>query len=164
VVVKPVHGTHLAHLLTQPVTETLLDADAALQLAPAIYQERIPGSRHLRVQCFGGEVYAAQLESADLDWRGNLDIPCTVVELDGQLTARLQVVLRVLDLQMGIFDLKLTDDGDVVWLEVNPQGQFLFVEGLTGQDLTAAFAAFLRREAVQAAGRRDRPPARHHPA
>jgi glutathione synthase/RimK-type ligase-like ATP-grasp enzyme len=156
VVIKPVHGTHLAHLFTQPVTEELLDSEAALQLAPAIYQERIPGSRHLRVQCFGNDVYAAQLESADLDWRGNLDIPWKVVELDADLTERLRAVLRLLDLRMGIFDLKLTDDGEVVWLEVNPQGQFLFVEGLTGQDLTAAFAAFLRREAVQAAGQRAR--------
>jgi hypothetical protein len=55
---------------------------------------------------------------------------------------------------MGIFDLKLSDDGEPVWLEVNPQGQFLFVEGLAGLDLKAAFADFLRAEADHAAAAR----------
>ena len=38
--------------------------------------------------------------------------------------------------------------GRPVWLELNPQGQFLFVQGLTGLDLTAGFADFLYDEAL----------------
>ncbi|MFE6052518.1 hypothetical protein ACFQ6N_17330 [Kitasatospora sp. NPDC056446] len=40
-------------------------------------------------------------------------------------------------------DLKLTPEGQPVWLEVNPQGQFLFLEPLTGMPLTEHFADFL---------------------
>ncbi len=42
-------------------------------------------------------------------------------------------------------DLKISDGGDLVWFEVNPQGQFLFLEPLTGQNLLASFADFLIR-------------------
>ncbi len=54
---------------------------------------------------------------------------------------------------MGIVDLKLGEDGKPVWLEINPQGQFLFVEGLTGLDLTSAFTDFLYQEAKETSKR-----------
>ena len=57
---------------------------------------------------------------------------------------------RLLDLRMGVFDLKMDPSGVPVFLELNPQGQFLFVEGLTGMDLIGAFSGFLRDEALAA--------------
>ena len=39
--------------------------------------------------------------------------------------------------------MKLTPEGEPVWLEVNPQGQFLFLEGLCGMPLTNIFTEFL---------------------
>ena len=38
-------------------------------------------------------------------------------------------MVRALGLRMGILDLKLGPDGELVWLEINPQGQFTFLEG-----------------------------------
>jgi hypothetical protein len=56
---------------------------------------------------------------------------------------------------MGIIDMKLDSDGRPVWLEVNPQGQFLFLEGMCRDlPLTQLFAEFLMREAEMAARRR----------
>jgi hypothetical protein len=37
----------------------------------------------------------------------------------------------------------LTPAGELVWLEVNPQGQFLFLQGITGMPLAEHFADFL---------------------
>jgi hypothetical protein len=48
---------------------------------------------------------------------------------------------------MGVVDLKLGQDGVPYWLELNPQGQFLFVEALSGIPLTLACANFLLAEA-----------------
>lgn len=153
VIIKPVRGTRLAPVYTRMISDEVLASDDAMRLCPAIYQECIPGTRHLRVLRFGDQTHAAMLESEDLDWRGNLDIPFSVVDLDPSVTERLHKVLRLLGLQMGAFDLKLTDDGEPVWIEVNPQGQFLFVEGITGLDLARPFAAWLRAEALAAAAR-----------
>src|SRR5262249_30053119 len=108
VIVKPVRGTQRAQLLTQLVSEELLASDESMGLCPAIYQEYVPGTRHIRAQCFGDAVYAAQIEAEALDWRGNLDLPFSVVELDGDVQERLRRVVRDLGLRMGIFDLKLT--------------------------------------------------------
>lgn len=82
-----------------------------------------------------------------LDWRFHLaESVVEPYELSADMEARLSQVLRSLGLRMGIFDIKLTPDGEPVWLEVNPQGQFLFIEGLSDIDLKNAFADFLVRE------------------
>lgn len=146
VVVKSVRGTIQGPTFTQPLAEEHLDPDS-LRLCPAIFQERIPGSHHLRVHCFGDEILAARIESEALDWRGNLDVPFVKYDVPDNLRELLRAVLGCLDLRMGIVDLKLDRDGSPVWLEINPQGQFLFVEGIAGIQLTTAFANFLHVEA-----------------
>jgi hypothetical protein len=78
-----------------------------------------------------------------------LDVPG--VEVDPATKHRLGRVLEILGLKMGVVDLKVDPTGEPVWLELNPQGQFLFVEGLTGLDLTGAFSEFLHDEALAAA-------------
>jgi len=154
VVVKPVRGTTKGPLLTTMISEALLDADASMRLCPATYQEYVEGKCHVRAHCFGPDVHAALIESEAVDWRANLDVPVRPIELPEEARARLQRVLGLLGLRMGVVDLKLTDEGELVWLEINPQGQFLFVEGLCGLQLTAAFSEFLTREAMQANERR----------
>jgi glutathione synthase/RimK-type ligase-like ATP-grasp enzyme len=147
VVVKPVRGTQQYHLFTRMLTEEHLSDDTSLHLCPTMYQEYIEGYKHIRAHCFGDEVYAAMIESHDLDWRENLDIPFSVYELDDDTKLRLRKVMRSLGLKMGVIDLKISNiDKTPVWLEVNPQGQFLFVEGLSGIDLASKFSAFLQDE------------------
>ena len=58
-------------------------------------------------------------------------------------------MVRALGLRMGILDLKLGPDGELVWLEINPQGQFTFLEGMgSGIRLSRPFCDFLRAEAL----------------
>ena len=150
VVVKAIRGTRKARLFTNMVTPAHLASEAAVALCPATYQEYIAGEAHVRTHCFGEAVYSVIIESRDLDWRANLDVPLKPIELDDKIKARLLSVLKRLGLKMGVVDLKLTPDGELVWFEVNPQGQFLFIEGLCGLKLASAFADFLHAEARSA--------------
>jgi hypothetical protein len=56
---------------------------------------------------------------------------------------------------MGVLDLKLLQGTTPVFLEVNPQGQFLFTEGLGGLELTSAFTEFLYQEMKASALRKS---------
>ncbi|MEN6440250.1 MAG: hypothetical protein ABFD97_16875, partial [Syntrophobacter sp.] len=50
---------------------------------------------------------------------------------------------RALGLRFGALDLRLTPDGEYVFLEVNPGGQFLFCEIHAGHPITRALAEAL---------------------
>jgi hypothetical protein len=123
-----------------------LTNDDELRLAPTIYQQEIPGEDHLRVMVFGERVHAARISSAALDWRLANDMAIEPIEIDAGLQAALRQVVDRLGLRMGVFDLKVTPAGAPVFLEVNPQGQFLFVEGMSDMPLTDAFAMFAADE------------------
>lgn len=135
---------------TAVVSQELLDHAEVLAIAPSIYQECIPGERHLRISVFGERCDAALIETQDLDWRPNLNVPIQRHPLDGELEDRLRATLRELGLVMGVFDVKLAEHDEPVFLEVNSQGQFLFIEGICGIPLADHFAAFLVEQAAQA--------------
>ena len=147
-IIKPVttpRGIELAS--TAVVSQELLDRDDVLALAPSIYQECIPGTRHLRISVVGARCDGALIEAEALDWRMDLNVPFRPYPLDSTLEQRLCATLHQLGLVMGIFDVKLIDNDEPVFLEVNPQGQFLFVEGLCGIPLADAVADFLVAQA-----------------
>jgi glutathione synthase/RimK-type ligase-like ATP-grasp enzyme len=143
VIVKSLAGNKSPILLTRRLDDPRIFEEEAYSACPAIYQEAIPGSRHMRLNCFGDRAFAAIIESKDLDWRPNLDVPVYSYEAPRDLLDKARLVLQLLGLEMGIFDLKETPEGEWVWLELNPQGQFLFLEPLTKLALAENFADFL---------------------
>jgi hypothetical protein len=146
VIAKAVRGTTKRPTVTILLTDAMLQADDSLRICPTIYQELVVGTCHVRATCFGDHVYAAVIESNELDWRPNLDVPVRAVDLDAKIASGLLEILSVFGLKMGVFDLKLNARGEPIWLELNPQGQFLFIEGLCGLKLIDGFCEFLRAE------------------
>jgi hypothetical protein len=148
VVAKKLLGTASRPLATVAVTLGELSDDESIRVCPAIYQEVIDGTRHIRANCFGDTVHSILIESSVLDWRRDLSVPFSAVDLDEEMNGRLLELLASLGLRMGIMDLMLDSRGEAVWLELNTQGQFLFGEALSGRDLSTAFADFLVSEAT----------------
>ncbi len=154
-VLKKVQGTMEIPLLTVPITPAELEDDDSIRLCPAIYQAEVPGRRHLRIHVFGERVLAVEVESDALDWRPNIDVPMRPFRLEEQHARKLIAFNRRLGLEMSIMDAKLDEDGDLIWLEANPQGAFLFAEALADVDLTGALCDFLvERAAGSRPGRR----------
>ena len=120
---------------------------AQLPLAPTIFQEFIDGPRDIRATIVGPKVYAAAFESgasrAGIDSRLDLDVPVIPYDLPGEIVAQLRALMARLGLILSTVDLKVSRDGSFYFLEVNPQGQFLYVEILTGQQISAAVAQLL---------------------
>jgi glutathione synthase/RimK-type ligase-like ATP-grasp enzyme len=144
IIIKAARNSGRVFLATQRVDLDEL-SDDQIRAVPSIYQELIPGTGHLRVNCFGNKVHAALIETDALDWRPNINVPISPFSVDTDLEEQIIALLKAFDLRVGVMDLKFSDRGDLVWFEVNPQGQFLFLEPLTGQNLLASFADFLLR-------------------
>jgi glutathione synthase/RimK-type ligase-like ATP-grasp enzyme len=144
-IIKPVSGTKEQILYTQEISDLDGVPDISLAACPAIYQQYVEGTDHLRVSMFGDSYHCALIPSYDLDWRGDLTGGMVTTELPPEIVVKLRTVLEHLRLEMGIFDLKKSRDGDYYFFEVNPQGQFLFVEGIVKANLTKMFCDFINR-------------------
>ena len=120
----------------------------SLKYSPVIFQEYIEG-KDLRITYVGGDIFPAEVlitsTEANRDWRievNNTVIPSEISNLQTELIHKLMKSLR---LDYGAIDVKLTDEGDMYFLEVNPWGQYLFVEIQTEQKISKAIAHFLTK-------------------
>lgn len=119
--------------------------------APVILQEYVPKQVELRVTVVGSQVFAAEIQSQEsrgsrVDWRRYFDPQSTPyaphalpVEIE-RLCVRL---LREYDIEFGAIDMILTPAQEYVFIEINPNGQWLWIEELTGLPIAEAIARFL---------------------
>ncbi|GLQ89127.1 ATP-grasp domain-containing protein [Dyella flagellata] len=136
----------------------LMDIDPrSVEIAPAIYQERVDKSYEVRLTVVGDKLFPAKIFSDDgdafLDWRSELGkahckvAPCKLGPQVEQSALRL---MRRLNLEYGCIDLAVSKLDEIYFLEVNPGGQFLFIEDLIPEyPILHAFCSLL------AQGRRD---------
>lgn len=106
-----------------------------LQLVPGLYQPEIKKKYELRITCFGRYVVAAKLDSqshegSKLDWRAmqGANLAIQPYKLPSYIETRLHNFMAKLGIVFGAFDFIVTPDNDYVFLEVNEQGQFLWIE------------------------------------
>lgn len=116
-----------------------------LPLAPVMLQEEVIGIADLRITVVGRRLYAALIPSSDgsVDSRLDMSGGYRTFSPDDRLTERLFHLLHSLGLAMGTVDLKLLESGECVFFEINPQGQFLYVEIMTGQPVARGVATTL---------------------
>jgi glutathione synthase/RimK-type ligase-like ATP-grasp enzyme len=122
--------------------------------APVIFQKHVPAVADLRVTAVGGVFFAAGTDVREAEYpqdvRMNLDAKYLAHELPPETIAKLQELMNRLGLVYGAIDLRLTPEGRYVFLEINPAGQFLYIEHATGQPIAAALAqTLLKSRAVQ---------------
>lgn len=123
----------------------------AIENCPMIYQENIRKSAELRVVMMGREFFAFRIDGyaspeAAQDWRvaHSSQVQFAACPLSEDLQARLIAFADHLGLVFGVFDLIETGASDAVFLEVNEQGQFLFLEERVPEaPLLDAFCQFL---------------------
>lgn len=104
-----------------------------------------------RAVVVGDEVFAVAIhagsESARVDWRSDYAaLSYEVIDLPSVVVKSLRLIMKELGLVYGAFDLAVSNDGgsEVFWfLEINPGGQYGFLEGATGVPITASLARFL---------------------
>ncbi len=138
-------------------TERVSQADIAkidsVRMSPAIFQMEVPKLYELRVAMFGNEVFSLKLDSQHdpetaVDWRrkpasGERAVTMEPAPTPARLRRQLRSVLDSLGLFYGAFDLIYTPSGEYVFLEVNPNGQWYFMQLETGLPIADTVARIL---------------------
>jgi putative peptide maturation system protein len=116
-----------------------------LRWCPVTAQRYVDKAVELRVTVVGDRVFPAAIHSQQanhsrVDWRrsDHARTPFVAHPLDPAVERRCVALVRALGLVYGCIDLVVTPDDRLVLLEVNPNGQYLWIEQLTGLPITAA--------------------------
>lgn len=130
---------------TTLITGDDLDANLdSVRMSPCLFQDFIAKEYELRVNVIGNYVWAAAIYSQDVeqtqvDYR--LDATrCrhAPVLLPPELEKMCLKMARELGLRMGNIDMICTPGGEYIFLEINPNGQWAWVEDYVGFPLTTA--------------------------
>ena len=126
--------------------------DEAFTQTVTFAQNYVEKDFELRVTVVGKKTFACRIDSQALtdetgkiDWRQGYEhgMKQTAFNLPEDIADKCLEYLRCLGLNFGCFDFIVTPSGEYVFLECNPNGQWLWVEDATGLKISEAIADFL---------------------
>ncbi len=156
IVAKPLFLGFLHHnnegkfIYTTRLAEDDLSADDEIQFTPSIYQQYVPKTADIRVTVVGDRVFATRITARNLpanipDWRcvDLTDLDHAPYELPDEEKRKCVQLLKMLRLEFGAIDYVLDEAGQHVFLEINPNGQWAWLESATGVNISAAIVDHL---------------------
>ncbi|MBD2517060.1 MvdD family ATP-grasp ribosomal peptide maturase [Nostoc sp. FACHB-973] len=142
-------------VFTNPISSEDLDNLDGLNFCPMTFQEKIPKALELRTIIVGKRVLTAAVDSQALDkarydWRKQgvaLLNAWETYTLPGDVEEKLLKLMAQFCLNYGAIDIILTPDGRYIFLEVNPVGEFFWLERCPGLPISEALAEVLNNSA-----------------
>lgn len=125
-----------------------------IKVVPALFQALVHKEYDVRVTVVGQKVFAAKIDSqADpltrIDWRHPERIATlgySTVQLPDDLSQKCVQLVSRLGLVFGAIDFAVDGKGNHFFLEVNPNGQWYWLEHFTGQLISEAIVDMLISE------------------
>jgi glutathione synthase/RimK-type ligase-like ATP-grasp enzyme len=134
---------------TFEVSPEMLPADEVLTYAPAIYQEMVVKEFDVRMVVMGSSVYSYALRNPKgaLDWRqdaGQGLVQVENIETPADVEKAVIAFMRQSGAVFGSLDFAIDEKGQWWFLEINEQGQFLWLDEFNRTpDIMGKFLAFL---------------------
>ena len=127
-----------------------LDELAGLDLAPVTFQENANKRSDIRVTVVGDSVFAAEImsqahPSSTTDWRATEDpnLPHQEHDLPDRERRLCLALVSRLGLEFGAIDLALTAHGKYLFFEINPNGEWLWLQYQLGFPIADRIAEWL---------------------
>jgi len=122
-------------IYTNELSEQDRDAINDVSLSPTLLQERIAKSLDVRVTVIGSTVFSVGIDAPEtpdlgIDWRrGDLtDLRHATCSLPAAIEKKCVELVEALDLQFGAIDLVVRESGEFLFLEINPNGQWAWLQ------------------------------------
>jgi len=157
-VVKPIKSGRIATAEVEQIAFTSRvgsihpSDESAIEVSPAIYQREIDKICDVRVTVVGERVFACEIvqhTARSVDWRtrGIADLQYRAIQLEEPIASMCINLVRHLDLGFGAIDLVRDASGQLWFLEINPNGQWAWIERQAGLPISAAIVDVLTRRA-----------------
>lgn len=156
-IVKPVKSGFVSDASNPKVIFTSLitkdDTSVLERIAecPTYFQEHIKKAADIRVTVIGSSIFSAKIhsqafENTRIDWRKgeNVNLQYEAIDLEPKMNEACINLTRVLGLQFGALDFILDDEGNYVFLEINPNGQWGWIQYRLNYNISGTIASLLR--------------------
>lgn len=133
--------------MTRRVDRAFIDSFDSYAAVPMIYQREIVKAYDVRVTLIGGHIFPVAIhsqerEDTEVDWRlwdvGTFDLKHEQIDLPHDVAAYCRAIAKHFDLGFAAIDLVRGTDGLFYFLEVNPNGQWAWIEQKTGYPIRDA--------------------------
>jgi glutathione synthase/RimK-type ligase-like ATP-grasp enzyme len=128
--------------------------DEAFSQTVGYIQNYVNKAFELRITVVENEIFAGKINSqlldddkGKIDWRQGYDngLKYERYDLPPEIAGKCLLFLQQMGLNFGCFDFIVTPDNQYVFLECNPNGQWLWIEIETGMKISTAIAKFLSK-------------------
>lgn len=136
-------------IFTNVVSKENFQDIETVRYCPTLFQQYIPKSIEIRTtvvgnKAFSAEIHSQALETTKHDWRRDaLRLKHREHQLPRKVESKCLTLVHSFGLHFGTIDLILTPDNHYIFLELNPNGQWAWVEDLTGLPITEAMIDLL---------------------
>ena len=137
-------------IFTSEVSEKDLQDIDSVCFAPSIFQEKVLKTFDLRVTVIGEKIFTAKIETNTLplnipDWRyASLNqLNHSVFTLPNEIEKACICLVKRLNLEFGAIDLAVDGNGDYWFFEINPNGQWAWLETLLSFPISKAIVDLL---------------------
>jgi len=119
-----------------------------VRFAPVIFQEYIEADLDLRVTVVGGKIFPAAIHSQETEYKVDFRMTMDSAKVESftlpdHVSENILAFMKRMGLVYGAIDLRRTTTGEYVFLEINPSGQWLFIEERTGLPITDAVVSYM---------------------
>jgi hypothetical protein len=154
IITKPIYeGPKLidGEYLLRPFTTKVNIDDIEEEFFPSLFQEKIHALCELRIFFFGDKYFAASIHCEEYDetvdwryiWAENKKIELRKFELSDEFLINLKKLSADIGINTGSYDFIVNKEGDIFFLEVNPCGQFSFLDVVFGDEIYECIAQTL---------------------
>jgi glutathione synthase/RimK-type ligase-like ATP-grasp enzyme len=141
-------------LYTREITRGVLEENKdSIKFSPILVQEKVIKKHEYRVTIIGNCCFVCQINSqliddreARIDWRlvDPDNVQHVVSDLPEKYKSKLKLMLKELKLNFGAFDIVEDIYGELFFLELNPNGQWYWIEILTGLPMAKEMASLIK--------------------
>ena len=137
-------------MFTHIVSSSDLNLFETLVYAPCMLQERINIKYELRITVIGDTVFPVRLNVPESSWsdihiHDNNQIIKTPIDLSEEIVEKCRKLIALLGLRYGAIDFVVDMAGRIVFLEVNPTGDWYWIEKNTGLPITDTMIRLIQK-------------------
>lgn len=116
-----------------------------VRLTPVYLQEYIIKYFEVRITVIDGHFYTVRIDTDNkIDWRADYsNHKYSIIECPNEIKKQCLSIMADFNLKFGAFDYVVTLDNKWVFLEVNPNGQWLWLEKSLGLDISQKIVDYL---------------------